>query len=133
SPLTDARAGWPVSLIVAVMMFTSGQLYLEWAIRRDLKRGERFVPRAGDPSWSPESRPAGLPPLWRALLPLIVTLLALNVLPHLPPALGRGLATWLGLDSSSESDAWSGRLGAFCRMLVGFPGDPTLAIFLGVL
>ena len=37
-PLTDAMAGWPVSLIVAGLMFAAGQCYLDWAIRHDLAR-----------------------------------------------------------------------------------------------
>lgn len=48
-PLTDARAGWPVSLIVALLMFVAGQTYLEWSLRRARARGERFEPRPGDP------------------------------------------------------------------------------------
>src|SRR6185295_4490853 len=40
APLTDARAGWPVSLIVAASMFAAGQIYLERAIRRAKSRGE---------------------------------------------------------------------------------------------
>ncbi|MFN0198229.1 MAG: GntP family permease [Planctomycetaceae bacterium] len=49
--LTDARAGWPVSIIVSGMMFLVGQIYLEWAIRRDQKRGVKFdrhEPPVGD-------------------------------------------------------------------------------------
>ncbi|HEY4262110.1 MAG TPA: hypothetical protein VGM98_18210, partial [Schlesneria sp.] len=34
NPLTDARAGWQVSLIVASLMFAVGQLYLDSVIRR---------------------------------------------------------------------------------------------------
>ena len=33
-PLTDARAGWPVSIIVALFMFAVGQWYLDRVIRR---------------------------------------------------------------------------------------------------
>ena len=132
-PLTDARAGWPVSLIIAALMFTAGQVYLEWAIRRDLRRGERFEPRPGDPPQATEERRKGMPWLWQAVLPLIVTLLALNVLPHLLPALGHGLAEWLRFDTASPATNWPGWSGAGCRLLLSFPEDPTLAIFLGVL
>jgi H+/gluconate symporter-like permease len=104
-PLTDARAGWPASIIVAVLMFGLGQWYLESAIRRDMAKGARWEERPGDappalrsdPVTSPPRR---LPPLWAALAPLAVTLAALNLVPAL---------------------------------LRSFPEDPTLAIFLGVL
>lgn len=106
-PLTDARAGWPVSLIVATLMFVSGQAYLEWAIRRDQRRGERFEPRPTDPVVpAPTSTEEQLhipvqqgPSLVASVAPLLVTLLALNLAPRL----------------------WS-----------QFPEDPTLAIFSGV-
>jgi H+/gluconate symporter-like permease len=132
APLTDARAGWPVSVIIAALMFGVGQLYLEWAIRRDVARGERFVPRIGDPREAPEQRSARVPRLWQALLPLVVTLLALNVLPYLLSALGHALGARLGVDITTSPDSWAGWSGAFCRLLIGFPEDPTLAIFLGV-
>jgi H+/gluconate symporter-like permease len=103
-PLTDAMAGWPVSLIVAAVMFIAGQSYLEWAIRRDLRRGESD-PAVGSIEESPaprveETESIRLPSLWGSLTPLLVTLAALNVLPRL----------------------WS-----------WFPADPTVAIFAGVI
>ncbi len=131
-PLTDARAGWPVSIVVALLMFCAGQLYLEWAIRRDVAGGHRFVPRPGDPRHATEEQVASVPRLWQALLPLIVTLLALNILPHLFGVIGHGLAKSLGVDISTPPDHGIGWSGAFCRLLAGFPEDPTLAIFLGV-
>jgi H+/gluconate symporter-like permease len=103
-PLTDALAGWPASLIVAVVMFALGQVYLEWAIRGDLRRGARFEPRANDvpaapaPSSTAEHQAAGQPGLFAALAPLILTLLALNLFPRISR----------------------------------FPADPTLAVLLGV-
>lgn len=106
APLTDARAGWPASLIVAALMFLVGQAYLEWAIRRDLAEGERFRARPDDYP-DPEAHPSAVhgaagratqPGLTAALLPLVATLAALNVLPRVS------------------------RL----------PEDPTLAIFAGV-
>lgn len=104
-PLTDALAGWPVSLIVAGLMFLSGQWYLDWAIRRDLRSGAP-VGSPGAESASTNSDSAEtfdderLPRLGAALAPLIVTLLALNLAP---------------------------------RLWAGFPADPTVAIFAGVL
>ncbi len=104
-PLTDALAGWPVSLIVAGLMFVSGQWYLDWAIRRDLQNGAPIGPPGvgtSEAAWDAtetfddERRPR----LGAALAPLIVTLLALNVAP---------------------------------RLWAGFPADPTVAIFAGVL
>lgn len=103
-PLTDAVAGWPASLIVAATMFGLGQWYLEQAIRRACRRGERFEPRPGDPADTSDGATGGDksavgPGFIRSVLPLVVTLIALNVLPV----------------------AWP-----------GFPADPTLAIFLGL-
>ena len=114
--LTDARAGWPVSLIVSLMMFGMGQWYLERAIRRDIKSGLGFEIRDTDrASISDASGPVFLV----AMLPLIVTVLALNLL----PSLCHGLAsTWL----SSE------RTPTLHAILSRFPEDGTLAIFLGV-
>jgi H+/gluconate symporter-like permease len=129
--LTDARAGWPVSLIVAGLMFVSGQIYLEWAIRRDLRRGEQFEVRLDE---RPDPKAAGLPAqatngplpgLAAALAPLIVTLAALNLLPW---ALRR-VASWLPV----APDAASGMRSVLRGALESFPEDPTLAIFLGVL
>jgi H+/gluconate symporter-like permease len=104
-PLTDAMAGWPVSLIVAGLMFAAGQCYLDWAIRRDLARGAATGPPhadlAGESADAVQTRDdERLPRLGAALAPLVVTLLALNLAPRL----------------------WS-----------KFPHDPTVAIFAGVL
>lgn len=48
SPLTDARAGWKVSLIVAPAMWLVGQWYLEHAIRRARRDGENWHDLASD-------------------------------------------------------------------------------------
>lgn len=121
-PLTDARAGWPVSLVVAVAMFVAGQIYLEWAIRRDRQRGQRWEERERDRTRTTAT--AAPPSFPAALAPLLVTLLALNVWPGLchsvadlwqPGELATGPARWLH------------------AVLKGMPEDPTLAIFLGVL
>ncbi len=103
-PLTDALAGWPVSLIVAGLMFLAGQWYLDWAIRRDLQSGAPIGPpgaaasdAAGDATETFDDE--RLPRLGAAPAPLVVTLLALNVAP---------------------------------RLWAGFPADPTVAIFAGV-
>lgn len=119
-PLTDARAGWPVSLIAAALMFGLGQLYLEWAIRRSQALGERFEERGGDQ----KPPPSGTAEVWStsfflaSILPLAVTLLALNVL----PAVFHAAATRV----SSEL------LPTLHAVLSGFPEDGALAIFLGV-
>jgi H+/gluconate symporter-like permease len=120
APLTDAMAGWPVSLIVAAGMFLVGQAYLDWSIRRAVAAGERWEPRAGDAGAAADgttdrSAPTGQrAALVAALAPLVVTVLALNGLPALchaaAPLAGGGLA----------------------RLLAGVPADPALAVFLGV-
>ncbi|MFM7073506.1 MAG: GntP family permease [Planctomycetota bacterium] len=48
APLTDARAGWKVSLIVAPAMWLVGQWYLEHAIRRARRDGENWHDLASD-------------------------------------------------------------------------------------
>jgi H+/gluconate symporter-like permease len=121
-PLTDARAGWPVSIIVAATMFGLGQFYLNRAIRRAVAGGERWEDRPGDAArfkTSEQDRPS----LLSAALPLVVTLLALNVVPGVcHVCAGR----WrLG----TSPPMWLERGHA---MLAGFPEDPALAIFLGV-
>jgi H+/gluconate symporter-like permease len=84
-PLTDALAGWPVSLIVASMMFLLGQWYLDRAIRAALAAGEEFEPRDEDEPAKDTSASRRLPSLAAALLPLGATLAALNVVPKLAP------------------------------------------------
>ncbi|TXT23533.1 MAG: hypothetical protein FD138_3211, partial [Planctomycetota bacterium] len=78
-PLTDARAGWPVSIIVALFMFAVGQWYLERVLRRAVADGERFEARDGDhvATQADSRRPSFIV----AITPLVVTLLALNLLP----------------------------------------------------
>jgi H+/gluconate symporter-like permease len=121
APLTDAMAGWPVSLIVAAGMFLVGQAYLDGALRRAVARGERWEPRAGDvaaaePTAAGPAGPAGRPPSFAAALaPLVVTVLALNGLPWLC----RAIAPLAGG-------------GPLTRILEAVPADPALAVFLGV-
>lgn len=116
-PLTDARAGWPVSLIVAVLMFAVGQWYLERAIRRDQRSGGCFEARTSD-QVEVASDLRATPPMLLAILPLVVTLLALNLL----PSTARYLSDFVSVDSSP----------ALHRLLSQFPEDATLSIFLGV-
>ena len=103
APLTDATAGWPVSLVAAAFMFGAGQAYLEWAIRRELRLPSDAAATTGVDACSGSgaalSEMHRLPGLWASLTPLVVTLAALNVAPRLWPA---------------------------------FPEDPTIAIFAGV-
>ena len=113
-PLTDARAGWPVSLIVALLMFGLGQIYLDRALRRAVKSGEKFEPRLSDHA-AVETSQQDLPGFLSATAPLATTLLALNVVP---------LACRFIADYAGDS--------AFQRILKAYPEDGTLAIFLGV-
>lgn len=84
-PLTDAVAGWPVSIIVALMMFLIGQWYLERAIRADQAEGEVFKAHPGDEPVDETVETRRIPSITAALLPLIATLFALNVAPRLIP------------------------------------------------
>ena len=125
-PLTDALAGWPVSVIVAALMFATGQLYLEWAIRRDMSRGERFEARPDDAAdaISTSALEPARPGLARSLTPLVVTLVALNGLPLVSRLFPSGVSAEPGL---------VGWLGAAGTTLLRFRDEPTLAIFTGVL
>lgn len=131
---TDARAGWSASLPAAVVMFVLGQGYLDWSIRRAVAAGERFEPRVGDvdeavpavsvahqagANGSPSARPGSI----AACLPLMVTILALNLLPRLTRGLGE---MWL---ARSAEGSWLHRV---ATLLGSVPEDATLAIFLGV-
>ena len=145
-PLTDARAGWPVSLIVGSLMFLVGQVYLDWAIRRDVRRGERWEDRASDPvsgtalaagvirptlnspaaSVTPltGSPTRSVPHVWRAIAPLVATVAALNLLPRCCCALASSCEPLL---------VAMGSVGArLTKLLAHVPEDATLSIFLGV-
>jgi H+/gluconate symporter-like permease len=123
-PLTDARAGWPVSLLVAALMFAVGQWYLEWAIRRDVARGGRFEAEDRDAAAAgPGPADARLPGFWRSMAPLVVSILALNAL---PAACHRLAAVPLFAVHAAEE-------GSLRRLLRAVPEDATLAIFLGVM
>jgi len=115
APLTDATAGWPVSLIVAAGMFLVGQAYLDGAIRRAVAAGERWEPRAGDAIAEADRTARRGPAFAAAVAPLVVTVLALNFLPRLCHA--------------AAPLAAPGRLRAILEQV---PADPALAIFLGV-
>lgn len=119
--LSDARAGWPVSLIVAGVMFGMGQLYLETAIARAKKKGERFDSRSGDAAAGETA--ADAPSLVRSLAPLVTTVAALNLLPRLFSLVGGMLPAEEGAAAPFQ---WLAGLAAW------FPEDATLAIFLGV-
>jgi H+/gluconate symporter-like permease len=135
-PLTDARAGWPASLIVSAVMFALGQVYLEWALRRDVRQGARFEARAGDLCATAETNAATDevtaakvgPPLCDAIAPLLVTLLALNLLPRVLPWMGNKLENWLLMPDGGNQIA-----ARMSSLLNWFPEDPTLAIFLGMI
>jgi H+/gluconate symporter-like permease len=116
---TDPRAGWPASLAAAIVMLVTGQWYLDHAIRRALRRGERFEPRGAD---VPDETgvDSARPGITRSLLPLLVTVLSLNVLPPTVHAVGTWLATRGG-----DGARWG-------RILQRFPEDPNLSLALGV-
>ncbi len=115
--LTDARAGWPASIIVALFMFGVGQWYLEMVLRKAIKAGERFEARDGDRA-SVSDGVQG-PSFLAAITPLVVTLLSLNLLPFA----GDQLAKLVDADVHPK---WAAALD-------WFPEDGTLSIFLGVL
>ncbi len=116
--LTDAMAGWPASAIVAAVMFLLGQLYLEWAIARDCRRGAQFEARPTDPATDDQEK---LPDWRRAALPLAVTLLALNLV----PLLGEHLAA--GGPGEGEN-----ALAKASAIMLRFRDDPSLAILAGL-
>lgn len=115
-PLTDARAGWQVSLIVSGLMFAIGQLYLDRTIRLAIEAGESFEPRETDKAIPEADKPG--PGFWIAVTPLFVTLFALNAV----PPLCHWLATFLPAEDPS----------IIRNILAHYPVDGTLAIFIGV-
>lgn len=123
-PLTDARAGWPVSIGVSGLMFLMGQWYLNGAIRRAVAEGESWEERDSDTRDAKEQRHSHPPTLWASLLPLVVTLLALNVAPGALHALA---SSWQVDESAPDV------LRRLHSVAAGFPDDPAFAIFLGVL
>lgn len=123
APLTDARAGWPVSLIVAALMFLAGQIYLDWSIRREVARGLGWEDRAQDTARRDPAAVNRQPSLFAALLPLVVTLLALNAFPFAAHQTAKLL---------EPVDQWPAVVRAVHALLAGVPEDPTLSIFLGV-
>lgn len=116
--LTDARAGWPVSIIVATFMFVVGQRYLDRVIGRAIADGEHFEARDGDHVATQAGSNA--PSFIAAVSPLVVTLLVLNLLPWLCHL----AAEWFVSESNAPK---------LYAVLSKFPEDATLAIFLGVL
>jgi len=118
APLTDARAGWKVSLIVAPAMWLLGQWYLERAIRHARRAGERWHDLASDLNSTGATMPAHAPSLAAALAPLVTTVLALNALPPLSHA----VAPWVTPFTKG-----------FGTVLSSMPEDPVLALFLGVI
>lgn len=122
-PLTDARAGWPVSLIVSGIMFLVGQLYLDRAIRSAIASGERWEDRPTDLARTKFSDAAARPSMAAAFAPLVVTLMSLNAVPLLCHEFAR---RWT---IDAESSLWQQRTHA---VLAGFPEDASLSIFLGV-
>jgi H+/gluconate symporter-like permease len=120
APLTDSLAGWPVSIVVAGLMFAGGQLYLDREIRRAVARGETWEDRPDDAHAVQAAARHGGPSIGAAALPIVATLLGLNVLPRL----ARAAAALL--EPAGPAVDWL-RAG-----LAGVPEDPALAVFLGV-
>ena len=74
---TKASAGWGVGVIVMIFMFIVGMIWLQWTVDKAKSNGEHFQHREGEAKADPNRpTPSGL----LALVPLIVSVLALNVL-----------------------------------------------------
>ncbi|HEY5558149.1 MAG TPA: hypothetical protein VIK49_00330 [Steroidobacteraceae bacterium] len=67
---TSPWAGWPVSLVVAIVMAVLGSLWLQFMVRRALATGERFTARSDDPEVGDRALPHPL----TSLLPLVTVL-----------------------------------------------------------
>ncbi|MEX2231283.1 MAG: SLC13 family permease [Cyclobacteriaceae bacterium] len=74
---TSPYAAWEVSVIVAIFMMCFGYIWLRWMIARSLQKGEYFVSRETDLTFS--NRP--LPNPYVCCIPLVVVL-ALSLLFH---------------------------------------------------
>lgn len=68
---TSPYAAWQVSLVVAIFMMISGQLWLNWMIRRAVARGEQFASRVDDH----DERRDTLPNPFLSMLPLAFVLI----------------------------------------------------------
>lgn len=82
---TTAYAGWPVSLVVAVLMAVLGFFWLQRMVARAVARGEVFATRDGD---GPAPDPATLPHPLLSLVPLVAVLAVFLILQYpqsLPP------------------------------------------------
>lgn len=66
---TRSTAGWPVSLVVAILMAVLGTLWLERMVARAKARGEHFDERPADPK---ERDALGLPSPILGVVPLVV-------------------------------------------------------------
>ncbi len=110
---TDQYAGWPVSLVVAVIMALLGHVWLQRMIRKAVAKGEHFEDRNGD---NFNRAYATLPNPILSLVPLTVVL-ATAFLFHetlktsaLIVALGGGVVAAMALNLSASSRmvaAWS--------------------------
>lgn len=74
---TKASAGWGVGVIVMIFMFIVGMLWLQWTVDKAKANSEHFQHREGEAKADPNRpTPSGL----LALVPLLVSVLALNLL-----------------------------------------------------
>ena len=78
---TSSMAGWKISMIAEPLSVIASFTYIFWQYRKSLKNGERFVkPDALQIKEIDPAEEANLPHIVLALLPILATLLTLNVL-----------------------------------------------------
>jgi H+/gluconate symporter-like permease len=112
---TTAYAAWEVSLVVAILMAVSGQICLNWMVKRAVARGERFEARETD---DPAPDLSNMPHPLLSILPLITVLSVFLVL-QFPET--TGLAGTLLPPVSLDKWALVGALGAgvVAALLIG--------------
>jgi H+/gluconate symporter-like permease len=92
----DPTAGLSLGLVGCTVMFVLGLVYTYWAVGHAVKNGEVFFDNGkGSISVSDEDGKKK-PPLWLALIPMLVVILLINVKPGGKPMVSVETAVFLG-------------------------------------
>lgn len=92
---TDTMAGAVVGIIAGIFMFVVGSFWLNGMIKRDVARGGQFEERSGEAGQDRMDKDK-LPNAVVALIPILVTIIAMNVV-KLPAAIAIALSVVIGL------------------------------------
>lgn len=92
---TDTMAGAVVGIIAGIFMFVVGSFWLNGMIKKDVARGGQFEERSGEAGQDRMDKDK-LPNAVVALIPILVTIIAMNVV-KLPAAIAIALSVVIGL------------------------------------